>query len=188
MGGRVLILCTGNSCRSQMAEGLWRQLGGKAWEVYSAGSNPAGYVHPRAIEVMREIGLDISGQESKSLDRFRDEPFDLVITVCDRARESCPVFPRRARNAALAVSRSGPRHGKRGRSAGRLPHGARSDCQDDTRLPGRARSLMLPANKKVSSKSNSGFDRERADRFVIGLHRPVQGRFVCSPSRAWKRF
>ena len=93
MGGRVLILCTGNSCRSQMAEGLWRQLGGKAWEVYSAGSNPAGYVHPRAIEVMREIGLDISRQESKSLDRFRDEPFDLVITVCDRARESCPVFP-----------------------------------------------------------------------------------------------
>jgi len=88
---RVLFVCTHNSARSQMAEGLLRHLGGPEYEAFSAGTE-ATRVRPEAIEVMRELGIDISGQTSKTLDRYRTEPFDLVITVCDRARESCPVF------------------------------------------------------------------------------------------------
>jgi arsenate reductase len=90
---RVLILCTGNSCRSQMAESLWQSLGKGEWRADSAGSRPAGYVHPLAIRAMRELGIDISAHSSKSLDQFRDQAFDLVVTVCDNAREACPVFP-----------------------------------------------------------------------------------------------
>ena len=93
MTKRVLILCTGNSCRSQMAEALWESLGKGEWQSESAGSKPSGYVHPLAIEAMEELGVDISANSSKSLDQFRDEPFDLVVTVCDNAKESCPVFP-----------------------------------------------------------------------------------------------
>jgi arsenate reductase (thioredoxin) len=90
---RVLILCTGNSCRSQMAEGLWRMLSKGAWESYSAGSKPAGYVHPMAIEVMQEIDADLSHTRSKHVDEFAGQSFDLVVTVCDSAKEACPVFP-----------------------------------------------------------------------------------------------
>lgn len=90
---RVLILCTGNSCRSQMAEYLWNALGSDEWQAASAGSNPAGYVHPLAVRAMQELGIDLSAAESKHLDRFVNEPFDLVVTVCDNAREACPVFP-----------------------------------------------------------------------------------------------
>lgn len=90
---RVLVLCTGNSCRSQMAEALWEQIGNGAWESRSAGSRPSGYVHPLAVRVMAELDIDISGHRSKSLDEFRDESFDVVLTVCDNAKESCPVFP-----------------------------------------------------------------------------------------------
>lgn len=90
---RVLILCTGNSCRSQMAEALWNSLGGGAWQAVSAGSRPAGYVHPLAIRAMAERGLDIAHYRSKSVDEFRTEPFDLVVTVCDNARDACPIFP-----------------------------------------------------------------------------------------------
>jgi len=89
---RVLILCTGNSCRSQMAESLWNALGSDEWHASSAGSNPAGYVHPLAVRAMHELGIDMSQAESKHLDRFANEPFDLVVTVCDNAREACPVF------------------------------------------------------------------------------------------------
>ena len=88
---RVLFLCTHNSARSQMAEGLLRAHGGSRFEVFSAGTE-ATRVRPEAIEVMREIGIDISGQSSKTLERYLDQPFDLVITVCDDAAESCPVF------------------------------------------------------------------------------------------------
>ncbi|HID76952.1 MAG TPA: arsenate reductase ArsC [Planctomycetaceae bacterium] len=88
----VLILCTGNSCRSQMAEALWNRLGKGRWRAYSAGSRPVGFVHPLAIRAMAEIGLDMSGNRSKHLDEFRNRRFDLVVTVCDRARESCTVF------------------------------------------------------------------------------------------------
>ena len=90
---RILILCTGNSCRSQMAEYLWNELGQGEWEAVSAGSNPAGYVHPLAIEAMREIGINLGDARSKHLDQFVEQPFDLVVTVCDNAKESCPVFP-----------------------------------------------------------------------------------------------
>jgi arsenate reductase len=89
---RVLILCTGNSARSQMAEGLLRHDGGAKFEVSSAGTHPT-KVRPEAIQVMREIGIDISGHRSKSVDEFAGQHFDFVITVCDNARESCPVFP-----------------------------------------------------------------------------------------------
>lgn len=88
----VLILCTGNSCRSHMAEGILRQAAGDLLELHSAGSKPAGYVDPKAIEVMKEIGIDISGHTSKHLDPFLSTPIDTVITVCDNANESCPVF------------------------------------------------------------------------------------------------
>lgn len=88
---RVLILCTGNSARSQMAEGLLRKLAGARFEVESAGTQPTG-VRPEALEAMREIGVDISGQRSKSVDEFAAQEFDYVITVCDNARANCPVF------------------------------------------------------------------------------------------------
>lgn len=90
---RVLVLCTGNSCRSQMAEGWLNELYGDRIEAHSAGSQPSGYVHPRAIEVMGEAGVDISAGRSKSLYEFIDQPFDVVLTVCDSAAETCPVFP-----------------------------------------------------------------------------------------------
>jgi thioredoxin type arsenate reductase len=89
---RVLFLCTHNSARSQMAEGLMRQLGGTNAEVYSAGSAPAG-VHPYAVEVIADMGIDISQQQSQHLDAFLDQAFDYVITVCDNVREVCPTFP-----------------------------------------------------------------------------------------------
>jgi arsenate reductase len=90
---KVLILCTGNSCRSHMAEGILRHSAGDLFEVFSAGSKPAGYVHPVAIEVLREIGMDISHHESKHLDQFLSTGIQTVITVCDNANDSCPVFP-----------------------------------------------------------------------------------------------
>jgi arsenate reductase len=93
---RVLILCTGNSARSQMAEGLLRYEGGEDFVVESAGIEPS-FVRPEAIEVMREIGIDISNQRSKSVDEFITQPFDVVITVCDNARQNCPVLPGAAR-------------------------------------------------------------------------------------------
>lgn len=95
MKTQVLILCTGNSARSQMAEGLLRALDSEHFEVFSAGSRPS-VVNPLAIDVMRELGIDISGQRSKHLNEFRQQPFDYVITVCDQAAETCPVFPGRA--------------------------------------------------------------------------------------------
>jgi arsenate reductase len=88
---RVLILCTGNSARSQMAEGLLRHDAGELFEVVSAGTRPS-FVRPEAIAVMAELGIDISGQRSKSVAEFDGKKFDYVITVCDIARESCPVF------------------------------------------------------------------------------------------------
>ena len=89
---RVLFLCTHNSARSQMAEGLLRHLAGDRLEAYSAGTAVT-RVRPEAVTVMDEIGVDVSGQESKTLERYLREPFDYVITVCDEANEACPVFP-----------------------------------------------------------------------------------------------
>jgi arsenate reductase len=89
---RILILCTGNSARSQMAEGLLRHQAGDRFDVFSAGTNPS-KVRPEAIAVMKEIGIDISGHRSKSVDEFLGQEFDYVITACDHANEICPVFP-----------------------------------------------------------------------------------------------
>jgi arsenate reductase len=92
MKKRVLFLCTGNSCRSQMAEGLVNHTLGDEWKAYSAGTNPAGFVHPLAVQVMSELNIDISRQRSKSADEFREKEFDRVVTVCDDAAETCPVW------------------------------------------------------------------------------------------------
>lgn len=89
---RVLILCTGNSARSQMAEGLLRHDAGDRFDVFSAGTRPT-QVRPEAITVMQELGIDISGHRSKSVDEFAGHDFDYVVTVCDNAKASCPVFP-----------------------------------------------------------------------------------------------
>jgi len=89
---RVLFLCTGNSARSQMAEGLLRHLGGESFEAFSAGTHPKG-LHPGSIEAMEELGIDISRQTSKDVSIYINEQFDYVITVCDRAKQQCPVFP-----------------------------------------------------------------------------------------------
>jgi len=89
----ILVLCTGNSCRSHLAEGLLRAALGEDFEVASAGSNPAGYVHPLAIRAMEEAGIDLSGHRSKHLDEFLDREVETVITVCGNADQACPVFP-----------------------------------------------------------------------------------------------
>jgi arsenate reductase len=89
----VLILCTGNSCRSHLAEGILRAAAGDLLDVQSAGSKPAGYVHPLAIQVMREIGIDISAHRSKHMNDFLSQPMETVITVCGNADQACPTFP-----------------------------------------------------------------------------------------------
>jgi arsenate reductase len=91
MKQRILFICTHNSARSQMAEGLLRHLGGGRFEAFSAGTE-ATQVRPLAVKAMAELGIDISGQQSKTLDRYLNESFDVVITVCDQANETCPVF------------------------------------------------------------------------------------------------
>jgi arsenate reductase (thioredoxin) len=90
---RILILCTGNSARSQMAEGLLRNDAGDRFLVFSAGVDPAASVHPQAIAVMRELGIDLTGNRPKHINEFIGQNFDYVLTVCDHAREVCPVFP-----------------------------------------------------------------------------------------------
>jgi len=99
---RVLILCTGNSARSQMAEGLLRHDAVDACEVSSAGTKPT-RVRPEAIAVMREVGIDISGHRSKSLDEFVGQDFDYVITVCDNTKQSCPVFPAKTKRIHWSI-------------------------------------------------------------------------------------
>ena len=93
MKPKVLILCTGNSCRSHMAEGILRNSANDLFEIFSAGSNPKGEVHPSAIEALKEINIDISHHTSDHLDLYLNSGIDTVITVCDNAKEACPVFP-----------------------------------------------------------------------------------------------
>lgn len=88
---KILILCTGNSCRSQMAEGILKSINNQL-QVYSAGTKPAAEVHPKAVQVMAEIGIDLSQNYPKPVDQFLAMPFDYIITVCDNAKENCPVF------------------------------------------------------------------------------------------------
>jgi len=92
MKHRVIFICTGNSCRSQIAEGLLRKEADDRFDIFSAGSDPS-RLHPAAISVMEEWGIDISHQKSESIDNFIDNNFDIIITVCDNANQSCPVFP-----------------------------------------------------------------------------------------------
>ncbi len=94
---KILVLCTGNSCRSQMAEGFLKSFDAHL-QVYSAGTNPSAEVHPKAIQVMREVGIDISRGKPKRVDQFLKDSFDYVITVCDDARETCPVFLGKVKN------------------------------------------------------------------------------------------
>ncbi|MDX1951058.1 MAG: arsenate reductase ArsC [Verrucomicrobiota bacterium] len=89
----ILILCTGNSCRSHLAEGILRAEAGDLFQVESAGSNPAGYVHPLAVKVMQEIGIDISAHRSKHLNEFLQSGVETVVTVCGNADQACPIFP-----------------------------------------------------------------------------------------------
>lgn len=93
---RVLILCTGNSCRSHMAEGILRHAAGDLFEVFSAGSDPAGHVHPKAIAALAEIGIDIARHTSKHMNDFLSQDIDTVITVCGNADQACPTFPGQA--------------------------------------------------------------------------------------------
>lgn len=99
---RVLVLCTGNSARSQMAEGLFRKELGEGAEVFSAGTRPS-FVRPEAVAAMAEIGVDISHHRSKSLEEFLHQEFDYVVTVCDSAKESCPVFPGNPRRVHWSI-------------------------------------------------------------------------------------
>ena len=92
MTKKILVICTGNRCRSQMAHGWLQKIGGPGFQVASAGTDPTD-VHPLAIEVMQEVGVDISNHTSNHVDEYRNEDFDLVMTVCDSASEACPVFP-----------------------------------------------------------------------------------------------
>jgi len=93
MKNKILILCTGNSCRSHMAEGILRAAAGDLFEVFSAGSKPRGEVHPLALQALSEIGIDATDHKSEHLDQYLNSGIDTVITVCDNANESCPVFP-----------------------------------------------------------------------------------------------
>ena len=90
---KILILCTGNSCRSQMAEGILRRVAGDLFEIHSGGSKPAGFVHPIAVEALKEIGIDISAHSSKHLDQFLEAGINTVISVCADADQACPAFP-----------------------------------------------------------------------------------------------
>ena len=99
---RVLFVCTENACRSQMAEGLLRHEAGAAFEVFSAGTKPT-QVRPEAVAVMREAGIDISGHRSKSVDEFEGQDFDYVITVCDNAKQSCPIYPEKTKRIHWSI-------------------------------------------------------------------------------------
>jgi arsenate reductase len=143
----ILFLCTGNSCRSQMAEGWTRKLFGDRFDVYSAGLEPR-ELDPRAVRVMREAGIDISGQRSKHVDELSDIEFDHVITVCDNAKENCPFFP--ARVKLLHRSFDDPPH---------LAAGAQSE-EEALALYRRIRDEIrafvetLPVTLRIESKEN----------------------------------
>jgi arsenate reductase (thioredoxin) len=101
---RVLVLCTGNSCRSQMAEGWINHELSESWEACSAGTEPAERVNPLAIRVMAEVGIDISHGRPKLVDKYLGQPWDLVVTVCDAAKESCPIFPKPVETLHISFS------------------------------------------------------------------------------------
>jgi arsenate reductase len=100
---RALILCTGNIARSQMAEGWWRHFGGEQWDVFSAGTHARKRIHPIAVRVMAERGVDISGQQPQSVEAFIEQQFDVVVTVCSVAEQECPPLPSAARRISWPV-------------------------------------------------------------------------------------
>ena len=102
MEKKVLFICTGNSCRSQMAEGLLRHLAGDRFEVFSAGTHPS-HVHPMSISIMEELGIDISHHTSDDIDQYLGQGIDFVITVCDSAKELCPTFPEGTENIHWSI-------------------------------------------------------------------------------------
>lgn len=134
---RVLFLCTHNSARSQMAEGLLRDMAGERFDAFSAGTE-ATRVRPEAISVMAEIGVDLSTQESKTLERYLGEPFDYVITVCDDANEWCPVFP-----------------GARERLHWSFPDPSRAEGEEETRL-----AVFRKVRDEISSRIREEFVQE----------------------------
>ena len=119
---KVLFLCTGNSCRSQMAEGWAKKLLAGEVEAYSAGTRPGGETDPRAVKAMAEAGGDISGQKPKNLDIFKDASFDLVVTLCDNARETCPVYWGKARKMHNGFDDPATVAGKEATEQEALPH------------------------------------------------------------------
>jgi arsenate reductase len=137
---RVLILCTGNSCRSQIGEGWVRKLLGDSVEVHSAGTRPS-FVHPVAIQVMGEAGVDLSSNTSKSVETLRALPFDLVVTVCDSAREACPIFPGAKRTVHHAFE--DPAHAGEGDDALPVFRRVRDEIRD-VLVPLVVRELGLP--------------------------------------------
>jgi len=145
---RVLFLCTHNSARSQMAEGLLRHLAGDRVEVTSAGTEARG-VHPLAVRAMAEAGIDISAQHSKTLDRFLDERWDWVVTVCDSAREACPVFPRAAARAHWSFDDPS---GARGGDEERLAVFRRVRGEIEARIATWLRQEMLPTRTAAPSR------------------------------------
>jgi arsenate reductase len=145
---RVLFLCTHNSARSQMAEGFLRHLAGDRVEVASAGTEARG-VHPLAVRAMAEAGIDISAQHSKTLDRFLDERWDWVVTVCDSAREACPVFPRAAARAHWSFDDPS---GARGGAEERLAAFRRVRDEIEARIATWLRGEMPPAFTAASCR------------------------------------
>ena len=135
---RVVFVCTGNSCRSQMAEGLARVLGGGRVESFSAGTHPRP-VHPLAVQVMAEIGIDIGNQRSKTMDALAGERFDFAITVCDRARQQCPAIPGAPQQIHWGFDDPAEVNGSRGRSVAGIPPGARRAASAHPPVPARQR-------------------------------------------------
>lgn len=148
---RVLVLCTGNAARSQMAEGLIRAAFGDRVEVFSAGTHPAGYVHPFAIQAMREIGIDISGHRSKSITEFLGQPFDLVLTVCDDAAEECPVWPGSAERMHVGYP-----------DPGRWPWDEESLLEEFREIRDRMRAELLPVLQRWMERGEKEEAEDRA--------------------------
>jgi len=136
MKANVLFLCTGNSCRSQMAEAFLRAFAGERFTVFSAGLAPR-VINPWTYRVMAELGYDLAGQRSKHVNEYQGVvDFDYVITVCDDADKNCPAFLGRARHRMHWASKTGKICGKRRGNAGQIPRGARRDCGADQSLAG----------------------------------------------------
>lgn len=156
---RVLILCTGNSARSQMAEGILRHLsseaGGDRFEVHSAGVQPS-TVRPEAIQAMSEIGIDISGHRSKSVDEFIGQQFDYIITVCDNAKETCPVFPGKAQRIHQSFEDPPPP------DAGSVEHRLAIFRRVRDEISEWMKEFIVTAHNSTRDKTRRGFDHSRA--------------------------